>query len=239
MSQDKSFFDATLAQLSQLSTLRALSLDSKVPPGSRYPPKNHDFKMPAIKSMMLAPEERSDYYSLTFKTLKAPVQKYTLHTSSVRTVAQVKRHLSRVSNIPVSNMRLALGGKGLVDGKLIGDYVIPEDAVIQIISRPAVAGGEPAAVSEMTADDANPLSSVLNQENEKEEKEDVRPAKEIAKAVEVGDGIAVSEETKAQLREGNSVFRTKLRELAFEHFGQDQASAVDAHITTLFKKGFN
>ncbi|KAJ2463111.1 hypothetical protein GGI03_004054, partial [Coemansia sp. RSA 2337] len=94
MSPDKSFFDATLAQLSQLSTLRALVADAKVPAGSRYPPKNYDFKA-TIQSMILPPEEREDYYSLTFKTLKAPVQKFTLHTSSIRTVAQVKRHLAR------------------------------------------------------------------------------------------------------------------------------------------------
>ncbi|KAJ2742406.1 hypothetical protein GGI20_004508 [Coemansia sp. BCRC 34301] len=239
LSLDKSFFDAKLAQLSQLSTQRALTLDAKVPAGLRYPPKSYDFKMPAIQAMILPPEERSDYYSLTFKTLKAPVQKYTLHTSSVRTVAQVKRHLSRVSNIPVGNMRLALGGKGLVDGKLIGDYAIPEDAVIQIISKPMAAGE--AAVSEVSADASNPLSSVLNQEMEVEAEKEQGTAEKVPPAAMTtdDDGSRVNEESKRRLRDGNGVFRTKVRELVFKHFSQSQASAVDSHLAMLLDKEFH
>ncbi|KAJ2887099.1 hypothetical protein H4R27_000129 [Coemansia aciculifera] len=249
MSLDKSFFDATLAQLSQLSTLRALVTDAKVPAGTRYPPKNYDFKasamMPAIQSMILPPEEREDYYSLTFKTLKAPVQKFTLHTSSVRTVAQVKRHLARVSNIPVANMRLVLGGKGLVDTKLIGDYAIPEDAVIQIISKPPVAG-EAANVetTNAAADDANPLSSVLNQESEREiakeeavsivdETDDTSSNDDVVRAPE-----SYTNETVEQLGERDSVFRTKLRELVYSQFSKGQAQRLAEDLDKFFDTSF-
>ncbi|KAJ2488666.1 hypothetical protein IWW37_004607 [Coemansia sp. RSA 2050] len=199
--------------------------------------------MPAIQSMILPPEEREDYFSLTFRTLKAPVQKFTLHTSSVRTVAQVKRHLARVSNIPVANMRLVLGGKGLVDTKLIGDYAIPEDAVIQIISKPPVAGEAdmaemPAAVA---ASDANPLSSVLNQESEREV-----PKEEVAMSTsdktdssESDDAMCkdpedLAEKTREELGDRDSAFRTKFRELAYSHFGQGQGEAVDSLLCGTF-----
>ncbi|KAJ2040266.1 hypothetical protein H4S03_001148 [Coemansia sp. S3946] len=244
MSPDKSFFDATLAQLSQLSTLRALVADAKVPAGSRYPPKNYDFKA-TIQSMILPPEEREDYYSLTFKTLKAPVQKFTLHTSSVRTVAQVKRHLARVSNIPVANMRLVLGGKGLVDTKLIGDYAIPEDAVIQIISKPPVAGEAANAESATAADEANPLSSVLNQENERElaKEETVPIAAEEADDSTSEDNLvkpaeSYTSETMEQLNERDSVFRTKLRELVDSQFSKGQAQRLAEDLDKFFDTGF-
>ncbi|KAJ2856598.1 hypothetical protein J3B02_001509 [Coemansia erecta] len=162
-----------LAQLSQLSALRSCSADTKVPDGLRYPPGHFDFKTTKVP-----PEDREDYFSLTFRTLKAPVRKFTLHTSSVRTVAQVKRHLSRISNIPVNSMRLVLNGKGLVDPKLIGDYNIQDSSVIQIISKPPAAGtaggaDSPAAKEEADkvslVDDAaaenNPLSSALKQQD--------------------------------------------------------------------------
>ncbi|KAJ1738484.1 hypothetical protein LPJ58_007230, partial [Coemansia sp. RSA 1591] len=77
---DASFFDATLAQLSQLTALRTRVADTPVPEGSRYPPQNFDFKMPPIRTSTVSSEEREDYFSLTFKTLKAPVRKFTLHT---------------------------------------------------------------------------------------------------------------------------------------------------------------
>ncbi|KAJ2097543.1 hypothetical protein GGI09_003770 [Coemansia sp. S100] len=202
--------------------------------------------MPAIQSMILPPEEREDYYSLTFKTLKAPVQKFTLHTSSVRTVAQVKRHLARVSNIPVANMRLVLGGKGLVDTKLIGDYAIPEDAVIQIISKPPVAGEAANAESaSAAADEANPLSSVLNQENERElAKEETVPivAEEADDSTSEDNLVKPAEsytsETMEQLSERDSVFRTKLRELVDSQFSKGQAQRLAEDLDKFFDTSF-
>ncbi|KAJ2112782.1 hypothetical protein IW146_004366 [Coemansia sp. RSA 922] len=196
--------------------------------------------------MILPPEEREDYYSLTFKTLKAPVQKFTLHTSSVRTVAQVKRHLARVSNIPVANMRLVLGGKGLVDTKLIGDYAIPEDAVIQIISKPPVAGEAANAESATAAaDEANPLSSVLNQENEKEvAKEETVPivAEEADDSTSEDNLVKPAEsytsETMEQLSERDSVFRTKLRELVDSQFSKGQAQRLAEDLDKFFDTSF-
>ncbi|KAJ2606731.1 hypothetical protein H4R99_000157 [Coemansia sp. RSA 1722] len=173
---DLSFFDATLAQLSQLSALRSCSADTKVPDGLRYPPGHFDFKMPSVQTSKVPPEEREDYFSLTFRTLKTPVRKFTLHTSSVRTVAQVKKHLSRISNIPVNSMRLVLNGKGLVDSKLIGDYNIQDKSVIQIISKPATGAtaddsptteeqSDKAALVDDAAAESNPLSSALKQQD--------------------------------------------------------------------------
>ncbi|KAJ1923519.1 hypothetical protein LPJ71_000819 [Coemansia sp. S17] len=196
--------------------------------------------------MILPPEEREDYYSLTFKTLKAPVQKFTLHTSSVRTVAQVKRHLARVSNIPVANMRLVLGGKGLVDTKLIGDYAIPEDAVIQIISKPPVAGEAANAESaSAAADEANPLSSVLNQENERElAKEETVPivAEEADDSTSEDNLVKPAEsytsETMEQLSERDSVFRTKLRELVDSQFSKGQAQRLAEDLDKFFDTSF-
>ncbi|KAJ1922126.1 hypothetical protein IW146_002795 [Coemansia sp. RSA 922] len=196
--------------------------------------------------MILPPEEREDYYSLTFKTLKAPVQKFTLHTSSIRTVAQVKRHLARVSNIPVANMRLVLGGKGLVDTKLIGDYAIPEDAVIQIISKPPVAGEAANAESATAAaDEANPLSSVLNQENERElAKEETVPivAEEADDSTSEDNLVKPAEsytsETMEQLSERDSVFRTKLRELVDSQFSKGQAQRLAEDLDKFFDTSF-
>ncbi|KAJ2690808.1 hypothetical protein IWW39_000468 [Coemansia spiralis] len=197
--------------------------------------------MPAIQSMILPPEEREDYFSLTFKTLKAPVQKFTLHTSSVRTVAQVKRHLARVSNIPVANMRLVLGGKGLVDTKLIGDYSIPEDAVIQIISKPPVAGEAAMAEVPAAASDANPLSSVLNQESKEEvTKEEAAMStsdKTDSSGSDDGEHRApedLTEETMKELGDSESAFRTKLRELVHSHFGKGQGEAVNSALGKTF-----
>ncbi|KAJ1932199.1 hypothetical protein FBU59_006457, partial [Linderina macrospora] len=180
----------------------------------------------------LPPEEREDYFSLTFKTLKAPVRKFTLHTSSIRTVAQVKRHLSRVSNIPVSTMRLVLGGKGLVDSKLIGDYPIQSDSVIQIISRPAGSADPDAdrATEVVAADEANPLSSVLEKESDSTLS---RPTNVVASAVsnkrsanaqrvdaghesedETDDEAdQMTELTKDRLKQSNGAFRNELRQL--------------------------
>ncbi|KAJ2415074.1 hypothetical protein GGI10_001943 [Coemansia sp. RSA 2530] len=216
MSPDKSFFDATLAQLSQLSTLRALATDTKVPAGTRYPPKNYDFKA-------------------------TPVQKFTLHTSSVRTVAQAKRHLARVSNIPVANMRLVLGGKGLVDTKLIGDYSIPEDAVIQIISKPPVAGEAAMAEVPAAASDVNPLSSVLNQESKEEVAKEEAAVSTSDKTDNSGsdDGENrapenLTEETMKELGDSESAFRTKFRELVHSHFGKGQGEAVNSALGKTF-----
>ncbi|KAJ2725404.1 hypothetical protein GGI07_001283 [Coemansia sp. Benny D115] len=180
---DTAFFDATLAQLFKLPALRTCNADTKAPEGLRYPPGHYDFKMPSIQTAALPAEDREDYFSLTFRTLKAPVRKFTLHTSSIRTVAQVKRHLSKISNIPVSSMRLVLNGKGLVDTKLIGDYSIQDKSVIQIITKSVTsAPGESAAddsvgVIDAEAEESNPLSNALRlQESQAQSQEDINSA---------------------------------------------------------------
>ncbi|KAJ2832766.1 hypothetical protein FBU31_002026 [Coemansia sp. 'formosensis'] len=175
---------------------------------------------------MLLPEAREDQ-TLTFKTLKAPMQKFTLRTSSVRTVAQVKRHLARVSNIPVGSMRLVLGGKGLVDTKLIGDYAIPENAVIQIVSK-APAAGE--AAETLAADGANPLSNILNQENEMEvvEEETVESMAAAAGEMDGDDGPYnyLTEETRERLGDSESEFRANLRKFLKTQFSKGQAQYI-------------
>ncbi|KAJ2765889.1 hypothetical protein IWQ57_004599 [Coemansia nantahalensis] len=246
MSSDLSFFDATLAQLAQLSAQRAFSADTRVPEGARYPPKHYDFQLPIASRPLVPAEEREDFYSLTFKTLKAPVRKFTLHVSSVRTVAQVKRHLGRIANIPVGSMRLVLGGKGLVDGKLIGDYSIPADAVIQIISKPA---GAAADAGDAPADvpDVNPLSAALGAD----ERRPVVPAVEraieetaAAAAAAGGDmtdassdaegATALDRATRDQLQHKTGAFRNNLRQLLHTQFGGSQADAVDGMLDSYF-----
>ncbi|KAJ2377558.1 hypothetical protein GGI05_006852 [Coemansia sp. RSA 2603] len=202
--------------------------------------------MPPIKTATVPSEEREDYFSLTFRTLKAPVRKFTLHTSSIRTVAQVKKHLSRISNIPVSNMRLVLSGKGLVDTKLIGDYNIQEGSVIQIISKPVGASAdspgleeaEKVALVDAAAIESNPLSSALKQQ-------DAAPASATdtgkARALQAAnseyatdassDGetgnTTISQSTREQLNKSNSAFRNSLREFIHTKFSSSQATAVD------------
>ncbi|KAJ2357336.1 hypothetical protein IWW50_001971 [Coemansia erecta] len=241
---DASFFDATLAQLSQLTVLRNLVADTAVPEGSRYPPQHFDFKMPAIRTSTVSTEEREDYFTLTFKTLKAPVRKFTLHTSSVRTVAQVKRHLARVSNIPVATMRLVLGGKGLVDSKLIGDYAIQENSVIQIISKPAGAAPSPLPEADELAvvDESavNPLSSALGakQPPQQDLAAQVRkrvPADYTSDASSDGESsVTLSPATKEQLQKKNSAFRNNVREVVHTQFGGSQAEAVDRLLDGFF-----
>ncbi|KAJ2909019.1 hypothetical protein GGI21_002301, partial [Coemansia aciculifera] len=131
-------------------------------------------------------------------------------------------HLSRVSNIPVASIRLALGGKGMVDGKLIGDYAIPEGAVIQIISK--TGGGDDVSEAVAPVDADNPLSSVLNQESaaamavdEKKEEEEVK------EQLPPPPSSTISEDGKKLLLQEPSVFRTKLRELVYKHFKQADA----------------
>ncbi|KAJ2851327.1 hypothetical protein IWW36_001224 [Coemansia brasiliensis] len=241
MAADTSFFDATLAQLSQLAIQRSLATDTTVPEGSRYPPQHFDFKMPAIRTSTLPSEEREDYFSLTFKTLKAPVRKFTLHTSSVRTVAQVKRHLSRVSNIPVSTMRLVLNGKGLVDGKLIGDYAIQKSSVVQIISKPAGATPSPVPEAEEMAvvEDSNPLLHALSHKEKNIALE--QKAKEVQRSGYASDAtsdgeshVEINSATKEQLQQKNSSFRNNLRKLIHDQFGNTQAGAVDRLLDNYF-----
>ncbi|KAJ2612073.1 hypothetical protein H4S08_002871 [Coemansia sp. RSA 1365] len=244
MATDLSFFDATLAQLSQMSVQRSLATETRIPDGLRYPPQNFDFKMPPIRTSFVASEEREDFFTLTFKTLKAPVRRFTLHTSSVRTVAQVKRHLSRVSGIASNNMRLVLGGKGLVDSKLIGDYAIQDDSVIQIISKPAGATPSPLPeadeVSVVDAAQANPLSSVLGQRSGTAKDVDAAVAQAAAMernhaatgyttdASSDGEsGMTLNQATKDQLQQKNSAFRNNLRELIHNQFSSSQAGVVD------------
>ncbi|KAI9503204.1 hypothetical protein BX070DRAFT_252592 [Coemansia spiralis] len=255
MATDADFFNTTLAQLSKLtSSVRTFAADTKVPDGIRYPPKNYDFKMPAIQTTSLAPEDREDYFTLTFKTLKPPVRKFTVHASSVRTVTQVKRHLSKISNIPVNSMRLVLNGKGLVDSKLIGDYAIQDDSVIQIISKPS---GSPLPEAENlslagsaadAADISNPLSSVLDKETGgfeegvisariKKAKAGLPDASEYTSDAS-SDGESaqiISQQTKAQLQQKNSAFRNSLRELVHSQFGSSQAGNVDRLLNDYFE----
>ncbi|KAI8324513.1 hypothetical protein GQ54DRAFT_58152 [Martensiomyces pterosporus] len=208
--------------------------------------------MPPTQATTVPPEEREDYFSLTFKTLRAPVRKFTLHTSSIRTVAQVKRHLSRVSNIPFASMRLVLGGKGLVDSKLIGDYPVNSASVIQIISKPAGAAASPVPEEDKggpvdaAAAENNPLSSVLDQESGGQQAE--VPAAAAGEAVRTATqdhdyttdassdagADAVNSPTKDQLQQQNSAFRVGLRELIHSHFGSTQASAVDNLLESYF-----
>ncbi|KAJ2079309.1 hypothetical protein H4R24_003863 [Coemansia sp. RSA 988] len=244
MATDLSFFDATLAQLSQLSVQRSLSTETKIPEGSRYPPQNFDFKMPPIKTSLVASEEREDFFTLTFKTLKAPVRSFTLHTSSVTRVAQVKRHLSRITGIASNNMRLVLGGKGLVDSKLIGDYAIPKDSVIQIISKPAGASPSPLPeadkVSVVDETQVNPLSNELGKRSGTTKGVDEAVAHAAAKernhtatgyttdASSDGEsGTALSQATKNQLQQKNGTFRNSLHELIHNRFSSNQAGVVD------------
>ncbi|KAJ1948961.1 hypothetical protein EC988_004960 [Linderina pennispora] len=254
MVANSALYDTLLTQLSQLSPLRAFEADAKVPAGARYPPQHCDFRMPPVDAAAtLPPEEREDYFSLTFKTLKAPVRKFTLHTSSIRTVAQVKRHLSRVSNIPVSTMRLVLGGKGLVDSKLIGDYPIQSDSVIQIISRPAGSADPDAdkATEVVAADEANPLSSVLEKEGDGSSSHPtsiVASAVSNKRSVEAQSTVAghesddesddeagvMTELTKDQLKQSNGAFRNELRQLVSRQFGASQATSVNRLLDSYF-----
>ncbi|KAJ2785302.1 hypothetical protein H4R18_000626 [Coemansia javaensis] len=256
MATDLSFFDATLAQLAQLPVQRVLAADTRVPAGARYPPKHFDFKMPAIQVPLVPSEEQADYFSLTFKTLKAPVRKFTLHVSSVRTVAQVKRHLSRLSNIPADSMRLVLGGKGLVDTKLIGDYAIPDGAVIQIISKPTGALSPAPSEQEqpeqpeqgagaLAAAELNPLSSALSPSGGQKPTQ-AAAAAAVARAAAEGAGdatdassdgeqsTALDDSTRSLLRQKNGAFRNNLRELLHAEFGSSQADAVDRLLDSYF-----
>ncbi|KAJ1728751.1 hypothetical protein LPJ61_003870 [Coemansia biformis] len=229
MVSDMAFFDATLERLSQLSVQRAFSADTR---------------MPNIQKPLVPLEERVDFYSLAFKTLKAPVRKFTLHVSSVRTVAQVKRHLSRVSNIPVTAMRLVLNGKGLVDTKLIGDYSIQPDDVIQIISKPAgTASASETAQEPAVADvpEINPLSSTLAQAEPRPAISAAGRVAEVAVAEDVTDAssdadacVVLSKSTKDQLQQKNGTFRNNLRELLHTQFGGSQADAVDHTLDSYF-----
>ncbi|KAJ2390283.1 hypothetical protein H4S02_001945 [Coemansia sp. RSA 2611] len=243
MAADTSFFDATLAQLSQLAVQRNLAASAAVPDSARYPPPHFDFKMPAIRTSTVSSEEREDYFSLTFKTLKAPVRKFTLHTSSVRTVAQVKRHLARISNIPVATMRLVLNGKGLVDSKLIGDYAIQDSSVIQIISKPAASSPSPLpeadelAVVDTAAE--NPLLRVLSGGGTAAAK--ARATAMVAESGEASDassdgesGVVLSAATKEKLQQRNSAFRNNLREVIHGQFGSSQAGVVDRLLDSYF-----
>ncbi|KAJ1963781.1 hypothetical protein GGI12_001842 [Dipsacomyces acuminosporus] len=215
--------------------------------------------MPPVQESALPPEEREDYFSLTFRTLKAPIRKFTLHTSSVRTVAQVKRHLARISNIPVASMRLVLGGKGLVDSKLIGDYPISKDSVIQIIAKPAGAADAQSAqeteklnAMETAVSENNPLSSVLDKERSQQVSDapavisaaahssahaDTHEHDYTSDASSEADPNAVSSATRDQLKQKNSAFRSGLRDLVNGQFGATQAAAVnsllDSYLSTL------
>ncbi|KAJ1668813.1 hypothetical protein IW140_000120 [Coemansia sp. RSA 1813] len=259
MSTDALFFDSTLAELNSLTaSIRTFAADSKVPLDARYPPKSYDFQMPPIQSTQLASEDRQDYFTLNFKTLKAPVRKYTVHASSVRTVGQVKRHLSRISNIPVSTMRLVLGGKGLVDTKLIGDYNIQKDSVIQIISKPAGGAATPVGAEEAeqlalidgeATEMSNPLLSALGRGGEG--KGDPQGHDAVMKKSMAGlrahheytsdassDGessTTMSHTTKEQLQKNNSAFRNSLRDLVHGQFGTSQATIVDRLLDTYFE----
>ncbi|KAJ2786607.1 hypothetical protein GGI15_001381 [Coemansia interrupta] len=203
--------------------------------------------MPPIKTATVPSEEREDYFSLTFRTLKAPVRKFTLHTSSIRTVAQVKKHLSRISNIPVNSMRLVLAGKGLVDSKLIGDYNIQEGSVIQIISKPVgTSAGSPAleeaekvALVDAAAIESNPLSSALKQQDVSPaaaadtgkaralKAENSEYATDASSDGESGGNTTISQSTREQLTKPNSAFRNSLREFVHTKFSSSQAAAVD------------
>ncbi|KAJ1853617.1 hypothetical protein GGH12_006019 [Coemansia sp. RSA 1822] len=236
---DASFFDATLAQLSQLTALRNRVADTAAPEGSRYPPQHFDFKMPPIRTSTISSEEREDYFSLTFKTLKAPVRKFTLHTSSVRTVAQVKRHLSRISNIPVATMRLVLNGKGLVDAKLIGDYAIQDNSVIQIISKPAGSAPTPLLeADELSVVDesvANPLSSALGIKDLAAQVRERVPAGYVSDVSSDGEsGTVLSAATREQLQQKNGTFRNNLRETVHAQFSGSQAEVVDRLLDDFF-----
>ncbi|KAJ2553528.1 hypothetical protein EV175_002908 [Coemansia sp. RSA 1933] len=254
MATDAQFFTSTLAELSELTaTVRTFAVDTKVPSSARYPIKQYAMQMPQEQTTGVETSERQDYFTLTFKTLKAPVRKYTVHASSVRTVGQVKRHLSRIANIPVTAMRLVLGGKGLVDGKLIGDYNVPQDAVIQIITRPAgtatppVVGEEAEQLRVLAEEMNNPLRSVLGQEQQKEE----APAETVMKrsiaglaatneytsdaSSEAGEEVTTMEQaTRDQLQKTNSAFRNSLRDLVHMQFGTSQAMIVEKQLDTYF-----
>ncbi|KAJ2004091.1 hypothetical protein H4R26_002705 [Coemansia thaxteri] len=237
MPSDSSFFDATLAQLSQLSASRTLASDSKVPSETRYPTGHFDFKMPTISETAGDEQQRTNSLTLTFKTLKAPVNKFTLQTSDVRTVAQVKRQLSRMCNVPVSGMRLVLGGKGLVDSKLIGDYAIQSDSVIQIISGKPTTSEEPVGGGG-AVDSVNPLSSVLDQESKTAVLEDspavLKPA-ENRSDERARDRVAISQATREVLQNRSCAFRVGLRELIHGHIADSgQARAVEDLVDKAF-----
>ncbi|KAJ1893320.1 hypothetical protein LPJ81_005388 [Coemansia sp. IMI 209127] len=253
MATEDLFFSSTLAELSELTTsVRTFAADSKVPATTRYPCKTYGFQMAPVQTVQLASEDRQDYFTLNFKTLKAPVRKYTVHASSVRTVGQVKRHLSRISNIAVPTMRLVLAGKGLVDTKLIGDYNVAQDAVIQIITRPAGdAGGAVTPTTEeeeedeaeklAVVDQANPLLSALGKRNVVVSREAAMQKsmaglheQHTSDASSDGEGSSVSQTTKEQLQARNSAFRNSLRSLVHGQFGASQASIVDRHLDTFF-----
>ncbi|KAJ1894986.1 hypothetical protein LPJ66_004857 [Kickxella alabastrina] len=236
-----SFFDATLAQLSQLSALRACNPDTKAPEGTQYPPASYDFKMPSIQPAAASARVREDNLSLNFRTLKAPVSKFTLETPSIRTVSQVKKHLSRLSNIPANSMRLVLNGKGLVDSKLIGDYTIQDSSVIQIISKPAGVGSGDSLVGTEEVE-SNPLSSALKQQAETESGDtvdvDMEHQQEPTADAPIDNDTeqAISQSTKEQLKQVDSPFRIALRELVYSKFDSSQAAAVDRALEEFLSK---
>ncbi|KAJ2659582.1 hypothetical protein IWW48_003421 [Coemansia sp. RSA 1200] len=262
---DALFFNSTLAELSKLTaSVRALSADSKVPAAAKYPAlRSHDLKMPDIQIRAIAggdkeeDGEQQDYFTLNFRTLGTPVRKYTVHVSSVRTVSQVKRHLSKISSIPVDSMRLVLAGKGLVDTKLIGDYNVRGDSVIQIISKaagsatPPLAGtagdddGLMRANSNSLGDEvSNPLLTALGRSEPADR--DAVMKKSIAglrdtpddtsdASSDAEDQSTLTQATRTQLTKSDSAFRSELRRLAHAQFSPNQATLVDSLLDTYFK----
>ncbi|KAJ2054658.1 hypothetical protein GGI08_004479, partial [Coemansia sp. S2] len=95
------------------------------------------------------------------------------------------------------------------------------------------------------ADEANPLSSVLNQENEKEvAKEETVPivAEEADDSTSEDNLVKPAEsytsETMEQLSERDSVFRTKLRELVDSQFSKGQAQRLAEDLDKFFDTSF-
>lgn len=204
--------------------------------------------MPSIKTTLVRSEDREDFFTLKFKTLRPPIRHFTLHTTSVRTVAQVKRHLSRVSNIPQGQMRLVLGGKGLVDQKLIGDYrgVHDGSSVIQIISKPAAAAtgtGDQTPVSEaeqmeVMAEQMNPLSNALEkdephyQQQQQQQQRVLRAAGEESSSEE--ESRVLNQQTLAKCKEPNGALRNSLRTLLHTHLPGRQAELLDTRLDNEF-----
>jgi ubiquitin-like protein 4 len=105
--------------------------------------------------------------SLIFKSAKPPAS-FTISVSPTDTIAQIKAQLAAEQNAPPADaQRLLLKGKALSDGKLLKEYSIKDNDVVNLMMKPGFEWDPSRSVSKAllsaSASYDNPFSTMTSQ----------------------------------------------------------------------------
>lgn len=88
------------------------------------------------RAVLLAHYASVDTLTITFKSAKPPLS-FPLTVATTDTISSIKQQLAAQPRAPPADIqRLLLKGKALVDAKLLKEYGVTDDAVINLMTKP-------------------------------------------------------------------------------------------------------